>query len=112
MTATTTKPTQSRRVIQPKVITTIRLDPDMKCEAQMITKSMGIDLSTFLHLKVTELVRTRNMSFSIPDEDSWLTDEVAQELDTYVKKIDSGEEPVYGPFTSDEFIDRMKSWSR
>ncbi len=110
MTVATTKPTQSRRVIQPKVITTIRLDPDIKREAQAITKSMGIDLSAFLHLKVTELVRTRNMSFSIPDEDSWLTDEVAQELDAYVKKIDSGEEPVYGPFDTAEevFVDMAK----
>ena len=46
---------------KPKVITTIRLDPDMKREAQIITRNMGIDLSTFLNMQVTELVTTRQL---------------------------------------------------
>jgi antitoxin component of RelBE/YafQ-DinJ toxin-antitoxin module len=46
---------------KPKVITTIRLDPDIKREAQIITRNMGIDLSTFLSMRLTELVSTHHM---------------------------------------------------
>jgi antitoxin component of RelBE/YafQ-DinJ toxin-antitoxin module len=47
---------------KPKVITTIRLDPDMKRAGQIITRNMGIDLSTFFTIKLTELVTTRELN--------------------------------------------------
>ena len=47
---------------KPKVITTIRLDPDMKRAGQIITRNMGIDLSTFFTIKLTELVSTRALN--------------------------------------------------
>jgi antitoxin component of RelBE/YafQ-DinJ toxin-antitoxin module len=41
-----------------KVATTIRLDPEIKRQGQMLTHQMGIDLSTFFTIKLSELIHT------------------------------------------------------
>ncbi len=59
----TLAPQKTKR--KPKVITTIRLDPDIKREAQIITRNMGIDLSTFLSMRLAELVSTRSLQIDM-----------------------------------------------
>ncbi len=72
---------------KPKVITTIRLDPDIKREAQIITRNMGIDLSTFLSMRLAELVSSRHMQIDMREVAS---PEVLAELRQVEKDIENG----------------------
>lgn len=87
---------------------TIKIDTDVKIEAQKLAKSLGLSLSSIVENKLKEVIRDRQVVFTeefIPNEK---TSKILAEADADIK---AGRN-LSGPFDSvDELMEHLNSLS-
>lgn len=90
-----------------KVTINIKADADIKKKAQKTARELGFPLSTLINAYLHELVRTKTVSFGVPE--GTLKPAVKRRLDRLEKEARTGKNLV-GPFdTAEEAIFHLRS---
>lgn len=88
-----------------KVSTTVRFDADLKRRAEEFARANHMDFTTFLQFSVKTVMQN-----GAKIEPVWhVSPEYAKKLEELDRRIESGEETIYGPFEWKEAIDFLKS---
>lgn len=92
----------------PRITTTVRFDPDLKNRAEQFAQLNHMDFTTFLHFSVESTMKHGGRI-----EPVWhVSPEYAKKLEALDRRIESGEEKIYGPFSTKEenraFLDSIK----
>lgn len=102
MTTTTLKPR--------KITTTVRVDSELKNQAEIYARENHMDFSTLLQISLKQLMR----HWVRMDPYYEVSYSYAEKLDKMVKNIDEWREDVYGPFKWNDAVkflsDEIKSW--
>ncbi|MBP6881361.1 MAG: type II toxin-antitoxin system RelB/DinJ family antitoxin [Candidatus Pacebacteria bacterium] len=81
-------------------VISVKVDKEIKKQAQEIAKSVGIPLSTLINAYLRQLVVTRKVELYAPEQ---MTPEMEKLIARAEKEIAAGE--ISGPFkTSEEFV--------
>lgn len=78
---------------------TLRMEPELKAQAQELFKALGLDLSTATGLFFRQALRVGGLPFEVKAE---IPNEVTRET---IEKANRGED-LYGPFDSIEALMR------
>lgn len=81
---------------------TIKIDADLKQDAQKLAKSLGLSLSAIIENKLRQAVRERRIVF---EEELIPNEETTKELHRIEADVKAGRN-LSGPFTSDEELER------
>jgi len=91
-----------------KVTTTVRFDPELKRQAETFARMNHMDFTTFLHFSLQNTLQ--NGAKIEPYYE--VSEEYAKKLEALDRRIESGEEKIYGPFSTKEenraFLDSIK----
>lgn len=90
-----------------KTTINIKADADVKKKAQRVAKSLGMPLSTIINAYLHQLVRTKAVSFGVPE--GTLKPAVKRRLDRLAKEVREGKN-LAGPFdTVEDAISYLRS---
>ena len=85
-------------------VISVKVDKEIKEQAQEVAKSAGIPLSTLINAYLRQLVSTRRIDFYAPEP---MTPHLEKLIAEAEKEIAAGE--ISGPYaTVDEFIESLK----
>lgn len=84
---------------------TIKIDSDVKQEAQKLAKSLGLSLSAIVENKLKEVIRDRKVVF---EDDLIFSDKIAKELLEIEADIKAGRNLI-GPFETSEELEKYLS---
>lgn len=78
----------------------IKLDVDVKAQAQHLSEELGLSLSTLINAQLKQFIRHKKLELSVEFPPEQMTPELEAEL----QKIASDKEDLIGPFTTPEQI--------
>jgi addiction module RelB/DinJ family antitoxin len=81
---------------------TVKIDTDVKQQAQKLAQKLGLSLSSIIENKLREVVRERRVIF---EEEVILNDNIAKQLDKIETDIKAGRN-LSKPFTTFEELER------
>ena len=85
-------------------VISVKVDKEIKEQAQEVAKSVGIPLSTLINAYLRQLVVTRRVDFFAPEQ---MTPEMEKIIAEAEAEIAAGE--VCGPYaTEDEFVEALR----
>jgi addiction module RelB/DinJ family antitoxin len=86
--------------------TSIRLDPKIKKDAQVLAKKMGTNLSGVVNMYLAQFVREKRLNISVYDEEGFDLETQKRIMSALAQPFDEKEDMVFG--SADELIAHLK----
>ncbi len=84
-----------------KLLLNIKVDPNLKDQAQEVARSLGLPLGTIINSYLRNLVNEKRVVFSAPLLPNLKTQKL---LRTMARDLKNGVKNFYGPFTTKEAV--------
>lgn len=96
-----------KSAIRQKTMLNVKVESDLKKEAKKLANSFGLSLSTVVSKHLKDFIKNRKIIF---EEDCIPNKKTLQKLQKMDQEIKDGNmKNFYGPFTTNEFLNDLKS---